>query len=70
MLEIKLGAKEGDPIKYYKSKTKGKADSNPDFLSRVKYLEMLKSTFEDQLKVLGHDFMKEVVGVRRIADVS
>ena len=30
---------------------------------------MLKSTFEDQLKVLGYDFMQDVVGVRSLADI-
>jgi DNA polymerase, archaea type len=64
-----LNAKEGDIIKYYKSDTKGKAHSDPIFLSRIKYLQMLKSTFEDQLKVLGYDFMKDVVGVRSLADI-
>jgi DNA polymerase elongation subunit (family B) len=61
-------AKEGDIIKYYKSDTKGKAHSNPIFLSRNKYLQMLKTTFEDQLKVLGYDFMQDMVGVRSLAD--
>jgi DNA polymerase, archaea type len=61
-------AKEGDIIKYYKSTTKGQAHSNPSLLSRAKYLQMLKSTFEDQLKVLGYDFMQDVVGVRSLAD--
>jgi hypothetical protein len=56
-------AEEGDIIKYYKSTTKGQGHSNPSFLSRTKYLEMLKSTFEEQLKVLGYDFTKDVVGV-------
>jgi DNA polymerase elongation subunit (family B) len=64
-----LNAKEGDVIKYYKSDTKGKAHSDPIFLSRAKYLQMLKSTFEDQLKVLGYDFMQDIVGVRSLADI-
>lgn len=64
-----LNAKEGDVIKYYKSDTKGKAHSDPIFLSRNKYLQMLKSTFEDQLKVLGYDFMQDVVGVKSLADI-
>lgn len=63
-----LNANEGDVIKFYKSDTKGKAHSDPIFLSRVKYLQMLKSTFEDQLKALGYDFRQDAVGVRRIAD--
>jgi DNA polymerase elongation subunit (family B) len=62
-------AKEGDIIKYYKSTTKGQAHSNPSLLSHAKYLQMLKSTFEDQLKVLGYDFMQDVVGVRSFADI-
>jgi DNA polymerase, archaea type len=64
-----VGAKEGDTIKYYKSTTKGQAHSNPALLSRAKYLEMMKSTFKEQLKVLGYDFMKYVVGVRSLADI-
>jgi DNA polymerase elongation subunit (family B) len=58
-----VGAKEGDTIKYYKSTAKGQGHSNPSFLSRAKYLEMLRSTFEEQLKVLDYDFTKDVVGV-------
>ena len=64
-----LGAKEGDAIKYYKSNSKGKAHSNPSFLSRSKYLEMMKNTFEDQLMSLGYDFMKDVVGMTSLADL-
>jgi hypothetical protein len=63
-----VNAKEGGIIKYYKSDTKGKAHSDPDLLSRTKYLQMLKSTFEDQLKVLGYDFTHDVVGVRSLAE--
>jgi len=69
IVSSQLNAKEGDIIKYYKSDTKGKAHSDPIFLSRVKYLQMLKSTFEDQLKVLGYDFVQNVVGVRSLADI-
>ena len=47
-----VGAKEGDTIKYYKS-TNGQANSNPALLSRTKYLDMMKSTFEEQLKSDG-----------------
>lgn len=65
-----VGAKEGDAIKYYKSTAKGQAHSNPSFLSRTKYLEMLRSTFEEQLKVLGYDFTKDVVGVTSLAGIK
>jgi DNA polymerase elongation subunit (family B) len=61
-------AKEGDTIKYYKS-TNGQAHSNPALLSRTKYLDMMRSTFEEQLKVLGYDFVKDVVGVKTLADI-
>jgi hypothetical protein len=64
-----LRATEGDIIKYYKSTTKGKAHSNPALLSRAKYLEMMKNTFKEQIKVLGYDFMKDVVGVTSLADM-
>jgi hypothetical protein len=64
-----IGAKEGDAIKYYKSTTKGKAHFNPSFLSRAKYLEMMKNTFKEQLMVLGYDFMKDVVGMTSLADL-
>jgi DNA polymerase I len=62
-----VGAKEGDTIKYYKSTTIGQVHSNPALLSRAKYLEMMKSTFEEQLKVLGYDFIRDVVGVKSLA---
>jgi DNA polymerase, archaea type len=61
-------AKEGDSIKYYKSNTKGTTHSNPSFINIGKYLEMMQSTFEEQLKVLGYDFLKDVVGVKSLAD--
>ncbi len=63
-----IGAKEGDTIKYYKA-TNNQAHFNPALVSRVKYLDMMKSTFEEQLKVLGYDFMKDVVGIKRLADI-
>ena len=63
-----LGAKEGDVIKYYKS-TSGRAHSNPELLSRAKYLDIMRSTFEEQLKILGNDFMKDVVGITSLADI-
>jgi DNA polymerase I len=63
-----LNVKEGDSIKYYKSNSRGMAHSNPAFIDIAKYLEMIQSTFEDQLKVLGHDFLIDVVGVKSLAD--
>jgi DNA polymerase I len=68
ILANQTSAGEGDVLKYYESNTKGKAHSNPVFISRSKYLEMLKATFTDQLKTLGYDFLKDVVGIRSLAD--
>lgn len=63
-----VGAKEGDTIKYYKS-TNSQVNSNPELLSRTKYLDMMRSTFEEQLKVLGYDFIKYAIGVKSLADI-
>ncbi len=63
-----LNVKEGDSIKYYKSNTRGMAHSNPSFIDIGKYLEMMQSSFEEQLKVLGYDFLRDVVGVKSLAD--
>ena len=68
ILAKQTNADEGDVLKYYKSNTKGKAHSNPVFISRSKYLEILKTTFFDQLKVLGYDFLRDVVGTKNLAD--
>jgi DNA polymerase elongation subunit (family B) len=63
-----LKAKQGDPIKYYKSNTKGKAHSDPAFIDRSKYLEMLQSTFEEQIKLLGYSYDKQVQGLVGLDD--
>ena len=57
-----LNAKEGDTIKYYKADFPGKAHSDPAYIDRSKYLEMLQSTFEDQLKCLGYNYFNHVKG--------
>ena len=68
ILANQTSAEEGDVLKYYKSNTRGKAHSDSAFISRSKYLEMLKTTFSDQLKVLGYDFLQDVVGTKSLAD--
>jgi hypothetical protein len=68
ILANQISADEGDILKYYKSNTRRKAHSNPAFISRSKYLEMLKTTFSDQLKVLGYDFLRDVIGTKSLAD--
>jgi DNA polymerase elongation subunit (family B) len=57
-----LNAKEGDTIKYYKANYPGKAHSDPAFIDRRKYLEMLQSTFEKQIKCLGYNYNKHIKG--------
>jgi DNA polymerase elongation subunit (family B) len=68
ILAKQTNSEEDDVLKYYKSNTKGKAHSNPAFISRSKYLEMLKTTFFDQLKVLGYNFLQDVVGTKSLVD--
>jgi DNA polymerase elongation subunit (family B) len=68
ILAKQTNAEEGDVLKYYKSNTKGKAHSNPVFISRSKYLNMLKTTFFEQLRVLEYDFLQDVVGTKSLAD--
>lgn len=68
ILANQYSAEEGDVLKYYKSNTRGKAHYNPAFISKAKYLEMLKTIFSDQLKVLGYDFLQDVTGTKSLAD--
>ena len=63
-----LNAKEGDTIKYYKSDFIGKAHSNPSFMDRSKYLKMLQSTFEEQIKCLGYNYYNHVKGDATLDD--
>jgi hypothetical protein len=35
--------------------------SNPNLISRRKYFEMLRTTVEDSLEVMGYDFDKDVL---------
>jgi DNA polymerase elongation subunit (family B) len=57
-----LSAKEGDTIKYYKANCPGKAHSDPAFIDRNKYLEILQSIFQGQVKCLGYNYNKHVKG--------
>ena len=63
-----LGAKQGDTIVYYKSEIAGGGTSNPNLISRKKYLEMLWTTVEDSLKIMEYDFDRYIVGYRRLDD--
>ena len=62
-----LSAKQGDIIKYYKSDIVGGNSSNPNLLSRRKYLEMLRTTVEDGLKLMGHDYLRDVVEIKDLS---
>ena len=61
-----LNGKQGDTIKYYKSNAKGGGSSSPNLLSSKKYLEMLKATVKDSLKLLGYDYDSDIAGQQRI----
>jgi DNA polymerase, archaea type len=63
-----LNAQAGHTITYYKSNIKGKAHSDPAFLSIKQYLDMLRSTFEKQVNLLGYNYSKDVVGEKTLAD--
>lgn len=65
-----LGASQGDTINYYKSNTTGGGTASPNLINRRKYLEMLKTTVEDCLKLMGYDYYKDVVGQLKICDNS
>lgn len=65
-----LGAKQDDVIRYYKSNKRGGGTSNIDLLSRKKYLEMLRTALEESLRLMGYDFMKDIIGYRRLSDFN
>jgi DNA polymerase I len=66
-----LHSSQGDTIRYYKSDiVSGGGTSNPSLLSRRKYLEMLRTTVEDSLKIMGYDYMKDIVGCKKLDDSS
>lgn len=58
-------AEAGDVITYYKSYKKGGGTSNIDFLSRQKYLQMLRTAVEKSLGVMGYDFDRDILGQQR-----
>lgn len=67
LVGIELHSSKGDTINYYKSDiVAGGGTSNTNLLSRRKYLEMLKTTVEDSLKVMGYDFDRDILGQRKI----
>lgn len=60
---------QGDTIEYYKSDIVAGGDtSNPTLISRRKYLEMLKLTVENSLKVMERYFDRDILGQRNIHD--
>jgi DNA polymerase, archaea type len=68
ILGTELDATQGDSIKYYKSDIIGGGTSNPNLISRRKYLEILKTTMEDNLKVMGYTFLQDIMGIRDVLD--
>jgi DNA polymerase elongation subunit (family B) len=61
-----LDAHNGDVINYYKSNITGGGTSNPNLISRKKYLVMLKTATEDSLKMMGYDFTRDSLSFRKI----
>ena len=61
-----LHSSKGDSIKYYKSDIAGGGTSNLNLISRKKYLEILRTTVQDSLKVMGYDFDRDILGQRKI----
>ena len=69
LVGTELHSSRGDTIKYYKSDiVAGGGTSNPNLLSRRKYLEMLRSTVEDSLNIMGYNFDRSILGQRNIHD--
>lgn len=62
LIGSELDANQGDTIKYYKSNTLGGGTSNSNLISWRKYLEMLRTIFDDSLKVMGFDFNRDILG--------
>jgi DNA polymerase I len=65
LVGTELHSSKGDTIKYYKSDIAGGGTSNPNLISRRKYLEMLRTTVEDSLKVMGYDFDRDILGQQK-----
>ncbi len=68
VLGLQSNLDQGNALKYYKSDVIGGGTSNPNLISRRKYLDMLRTTVEDSLKVMGYDFLHDIVGYRKIRD--
>ena len=69
LVGTELHSSKGDTIKYYKSDiVAGGGTSNPNLLSRRKYLEILRATVEDSLKVMGYNFDRNILGQRNVHD--
>jgi DNA polymerase elongation subunit (family B) len=67
LVGAELHSSKGDTIKYYKSDiVAGGGTSNPNLISRRKYLEMLRSTVEDSLKIMGYDYGRDIEGQKKL----
>jgi DNA polymerase elongation subunit (family B) len=63
---IESDAKQEEVIKYYKSDITGGGTSNPNLLSRKKYLDMIRTSVENSLTLMGHNFLQKVVGMKEL----
>jgi|ERR1044072_4789234 hypothetical protein len=70
LLGSKLNATIGDTISFYKSDRQGAATINPRLISCKKYLQLLQSSLEETLKLMGYDYLRDVLGYRNIQDFN
>jgi DNA polymerase, archaea type len=70
LLGSKLNATIGDTISYYKSDCQGSATINPRLISCKKYLQLLQSSLEETLKLMGYDYLRDILGYRKIQDFN
>ena len=64
ILGIKHNKRKGDVISFYKTDDK-KNDftDDPKLIAFTKYQELLKSTFKEQVTILGYDFDRDIASV-------
>jgi DNA polymerase, archaea type len=63
-----LNASQGETIVYYKSTTAGGGTSNPNLISPRKYLQILQTSLEETINLLGYDYTQDIVGYTKIHD--
>ena len=70
VISNEIGAQQGDTISYFKSDISGGGTSKSNLINPRKYLEILKTTVEDSLKVMGYDYVRDIVGQKKLCDYT